>query len=176
MLAACRLWPESCNESERTLGLRQATEPRQSRKELRNARQPASRRNPELVPADHRGITPTGAIVVEVGGSYHDAIHREQRLGEGAAIDAPGTLLGDCLQRIHQPGLVQEVACGKRATVSREEVPSPLEREEVCEHLERSGMHRRQRHTVTCEAQCGLDEAAPGHAPAGRPQLVERGR
>ena len=149
---------------------------REPREELGNAAETAAGRDAPPGVLDEHGVAPERAIAREIVGREHDAVHAEERLGERAAVHARSALLGERLERLHEAGLVQDVAFSEQASVPREELATAPERVELAEHVERARVHLGKRHAGAGERQRRLAEPRPRKAAEPFPQLAERPR
>ena len=75
-----------------------------------NAREPASRRDAAPAVRHEHRFAPARPVVAKLVRRQHDAVDREQRLGEGAAVDARRALLGQRLEAVDEPRLLEELA------------------------------------------------------------------
>ncbi len=128
-----------------------------------------------LVEADEHGICPAGGVAPEVVGREDHAVDTQELLGQRAAIDALGALLGERLERLDETRLHEQLSGLQHAVFSDEELTPPPEREDVAEHDQRALVHLGERDAGVCERERRLDQPLPRKPAEPLPELAERG-
>ena len=176
VLAAGRLSVERVHESQHAFRRRQPADAR----ELAEAAPgpPTDRRvSPRVDPGTHdQRLAPNRAVRREVFRVEDDAVHLEKRSRRailGRQLAAP--FLSKRLEGLHQAGLVEELACSKRAPVAREDLRTALQREELAEHLERRSVHLGKRNALGARApERGSHSRFHGSRPSRSGELTQR--